>query len=267
MYQNLENKPAETFVIPFETADSEFQIMTPNENVCPYLKEIQAQMEASMDYRARYETVTLPLLKEAQTFMAPENATENNLFDCGTVYGCHNKTVPDEYTQGMYDAVNEDVGWYGMYAAQYPNYINATKYNNGPFLKLVYSRIYGAVMSDSKNQEFDDDVYKMYLYGGHDSGVIPIIGALGYDITEWVPYADIVAFELFKRKSNGQYFVLMSYNGEILAPSMCDCDANEYQLCSWNKFKDFMQKVTPTQSECPGMRNVPSVEKLAQMYK
>ena len=120
MYQNLENEAAETFVIPFETSDSEYQIMTPNTNVCPYLSTMREINEATSEYQLHQNMVTMPLLREAQSFMGTPNVTENTLFDCGTVWGCHNKTVPDDYTQQLYDKVNADVAWYGLFAGMIP---------------------------------------------------------------------------------------------------------------------------------------------------
>ena len=38
----------------------------------------------------------------------------------------------------LYDSINNDVGWYAMFRATNPDYINATKYNIGPLLKLIF---------------------------------------------------------------------------------------------------------------------------------
>eukprot|EP00483_Globobulimina_turgida_P009154 UN09172 len=157
-----------------------------------------------------------------------------------------------------------------MYAAKYPDYVNATKYNPGPFLKLVFSRLYNGMMMDQKQRKYGDEaekIYKFYLYGGHDSGVVPIIGALDYNITTWVSYSSMISFELFKKVGTDNYFVLLSYNGQILAPSYCDSDVNAYKLCSWSRYESWMRTVTPSQSECPGMRNVDSLEDLKRKYR
>ena len=92
----------------------------------------------------------------------------------------------------------------------------------------------------------------MYVYIGP---MLPILGALGYKLKKWTPYASLVTMELFESKQeSGAFYVLTSYDGEVLTlPEPCDCDANENRMCSWDRFVEFMTPMIPTQEECPGL--------------
>ena len=79
-----------------------------------------------------------------------------------------------------------------------------------------------------------------------------MLGAFGYDLVTWTPYASMITLELFEK--SGDFYVLASYNGEIIPlPSPCDSSNNQYSLCSWEKFSEYMAQLTPSVDECPGL--------------
>jgi len=108
--------------------------------------------------------------------------------------------------------------------------------------------VFNQYMSSNTNPLF-------YLYSGHDTGpMMPMLGALNQYFDSWVPYASLITLELFQNKANQEYFVMASYNGNILQlPQPCDSNENQYSMCSWNKFVEYMTPMIPTDSDCPGM--------------
>eukprot|EP01084_Bolivina_argentea_P150441 262733_1 len=239
--------------------------IVPSDIVCPYLSTIRQSLNKNSNlYKNYHNNITLPLLSRFNAIMSSQFTMQDmhiaTIFDCGNVFACSNKHVPYNYTQQLFDEIIEIRSWNAWFHANHPNYIDATKYNCGPLLASIFGEIYNGLMCDmDMYNNVCKDNYKLFMYGGHDSGVIALLGALEVDMRtikqKWIPYASFVSFELFKNNKNHKYYVLMSYNGKLLSPSMCDCDKNEYYLCEWNKFKHFMLTITPKQYECPGMKN------------
>ena len=100
-----------------------------------------------------------------------------------------------------------------------------------------------------------ENASKLYVYGGpHTGQIMPLLFALGYNLTDWVPYAATITMELFVN-TNYEYFVLISYNGMPLRIPQCVDDKEmRYNLCEWKLFEAWMQEVTPTIAECPNMK-------------
>ena len=74
-------------------------------------------------------------------------------------------------------------------------------------------------------------LYLLFLYVKllikHIGPIIPLLGALGYDVATWTPYASLITLELYEK--DGNYFVLASFNGEIIIFNLfCDytCQLN-----------------------------------------
>ncbi|ETO25980.1 hypothetical protein RFI_11157, partial [Reticulomyxa filosa] len=166
------------------------------------------------------------------------------------VYGCHDMQMPTQYDQELYNQVLEDASWYSNYTNFFPDRVNSSRYSIGPLLKVTMDAFNGYFSNDMNNS-----TPLFYLYSGHDTGpMMPLLGALNQYIDVWVPYASLITLELFQSKQNQQYFVLASYNGNILQlPQPCDCNQNPYSLCSWQKFVQYITPMIPTESECPGI--------------
>lgn len=48
---------------------------------------------------------------------------------------------------------------------------------------------------------------RLHLYSGHDSSIMPLLVALGKDVTHWPPYLSHLVFELWRRPSDGLHYV------------------------------------------------------------
>ncbi|GIL63317.1 hypothetical protein Vafri_17410 [Volvox africanus] len=67
---------------------------------------------------------------------------------------------------------------------------------------------------------------KMYLYSGHDSTIMPLLSAMGLDITKWPPYMSNLVFELWQLPSRRpgaepRYVVRVLFNREELSLPHC----------------------------------------------
>lgn len=56
---------------------------------------------------------------------------------------------------------------------------------------------------------------KLFLYASHDSTLIPLLLALGTFDHKWPPYAADVTLELYQHRRSKEWFVRMSYRGEV----------------------------------------------------
>eukprot|EP01084_Bolivina_argentea_P150442 262734_1 len=137
--------------VPLFTADEDFDIIKPSQNVCPYLKTMKNANNSDL-YQQHYNNVTLPLLHKFKSFMGYTmrmlDVDIPTVFDCGNVWSCSNISVPNKYTQQLFNEIINVASWNAWHNANYPNYINATKYNIGPLLKLIFSQLYSGMMCD-----------------------------------------------------------------------------------------------------------------------
>ena len=172
-----------------------------------------------------------------------------DVFDCGNVHCCHNLDVPSELSQELYEKASAMRLQSELYRIKYPNYVNATKYREGPLLKWIYLQF--RRMVENARNGIDE---KLYVYGGHHSGqIMPLLFAFGYNLSKWVPLSSVITLELFEK--NNEYFVLISYNGTPLQiPQCCTGREADYKLCEWKMFEKWIEEITPTQDECPNMK-------------
>ena len=129
----------------FEYTDEENTIISPNINVCPILNTIQTNMINSQEWINHYNNITEPLNEQVSKFMYNSLSNDGLAQDCATVYLCHNKQIPNKYTHELLNNINNDLMWQQNYTHYYPNYVNASKYNNGPLLYLIYQRLINSV--------------------------------------------------------------------------------------------------------------------------
>lgn len=58
-------------------------------------------------------------------------------------------------------------------------------------------------------------IRKLILYASHDVTLIPVLVALGTFDHKWPPYAADVTLELYEHRQSKEWFVRMSYHGEV----------------------------------------------------
>lgn len=58
-------------------------------------------------------------------------------------------------------------------------------------------------------------IRKLILYASHDVTLIPLLVALGTFDHKWPPYAADVTLELYQHRQSKEWFVRVSYHGEV----------------------------------------------------
>lgn len=58
-------------------------------------------------------------------------------------------------------------------------------------------------------------IRKLILYASHDITLIPLLVALGTFDGKWPPYAADVTLELYQHRQSKEWFVHLSYHGEV----------------------------------------------------
>ena len=96
---------------------------------------------------------------------------------------------------------------------------------------------------------------KLNLYSGHDTTLLPLLSALGIDISNWPPYASNIIFELYRKNVSGksEYFVKVLYNGEEQRVT------GEYStMCPLATFIKSMESIRLTHPEYRKLCDMPS---------
>uniref|UniRef100_A0A8C3FGA6 Lysophosphatidic acid phosphatase type 6 n=1 Tax=Chrysemys picta bellii TaxID=8478 RepID=A0A8C3FGA6_CHRPI len=81
----------------------------------------------------------------------------------------------------------------------------------GPLLYAVHENIMKAMYPSSPATE----ARKLILYAAHDVTLIPLLMALGIFDHKWPPYAADVTVELYQHQQSKEWFVHLSYHGEV----------------------------------------------------
>lgn len=67
---------------------------------------------------------------------------------------------------------------------------------------------------------------KLILYAAHDVTLIPLLMALGTFDHKWPPYAADVTVELYQHQQSKEWFVHLSYHGEVrIQGRLCNASA------------------------------------------
>ena len=64
----------------------------------------------------------------------------------------------------------------------------------------------------------------MRLFSGHDTTLMPLLVALGYDFVDWPPFMSNLIFELFWCKEEKKHYVRIMFNKKVVSVAGCDQD-------------------------------------------
>eukprot|EP00468_Gymnochlora_sp_CCMP2014_P000242 CAMPEP_0167743578 /NCGR_PEP_ID=MMETSP0110_2-20121227/2094_1 /TAXON_ID=629695 /ORGANISM="Gymnochlora sp., Strain CCMP2014" /LENGTH=512 /DNA_ID=CAMNT_0007627965 /DNA_START=1585 /DNA_END=3123 /DNA_ORIENTATION=+ len=89
------------------------------------------------------------------------------------------------------------------------------QYSDEDVARLVTGRVFAEVFEDmSEAIEDPDDSFRMSVYAGHDSTLVPLLCAMGVYDGKWPPYASNIVIELAENIETGQEWVRIQYNFE-----------------------------------------------------
>lgn len=234
-------------VISISTEDLEFDPLGgPNSDLCHSLTNISNEMIHSKEWVDFSEKKTNPLILKINPLMVTPNDPMDfvnpfdklfRIWDCMTVHACHSKwSLPDELKENeeIYRAVETNMTWFQSYMNEFPSHERASQIQMGPLMKLLLNRLKKAVKKGENGN--------VYVYGTHDTTIMPILGVFKVDFkNEWPPYASMMVFELFKKIDDGKMYVQTSYNGII---------SSDRGFMEWDDFKKYLTPLLPNQNEC-----------------
>lgn len=220
--------PENARILRMNIVEPTTEFMYPNSNFCPILQTISSKITSSPEY-IKHEHMTQPLRSQlAKTFnVTPETLGPwSGLLDSFTCLLSHNKPIPSKISHSMIDKVFEYAGWE-----------MGALVNNTDFAKYGIGGLV-AELIDNMEYSFQHENPKFRLYSGHDTTIGPLLGALGIFDNIWPPYASNIVLELFKDVKQGDYHVLVKYNGKEEKLPGCS-----KVICPFNEFKTQMAKV------------------------
>lgn len=233
------NDPQKNIIWEVNTMDITFDDMTPNPAVCPKYQQYQEQLLEDPGYKAHYESVTLPLLKQVATAIGEDASWANDasivsVFDCLNSHLCHDFDIPEGFTQELYEAVVAEATYNWRQQFSYPTVQANAQAGIGFILQEVWNAF------DNFNPANNDPLFR--LWSGHDDTLIPVLNALdlwGQFNYTWVPYASYIAFEKYQAQPGGQLYLRTTFNGQLMTLPNCAV------LCPWETAKAVFQAIFP----------------------
>ncbi|KAL7721637.1 Lysophosphatidic acid phosphatase type 6 [Entamoeba marina] len=122
------------------------------------------------------------------------------------------------------------------------------KHSSHPYLaKLEGSPMFKELLINIENSLNCNNANcsKYHHYTGHDYTLYPLLTLLGQNITEWIPYASYMIFEVFEKE---ELFIRISFNSKPIKFSKCE--QNNDGLYSWRCFKAEIQKEFTDYIDC-----------------
>lgn len=224
-------------IIDITTMDSYYDNISPNPNICPILNQYLDGSRNTPEYIQHQQKVTQPIyeaLTQALGFTVDSWDTLNQIHDCAVVHACHDQ-LPSSITPELYDAVMEEFE-YNYYAGyNYPSAVENAQAGIGYLLQEM-----SGFMLDVVNNSTTSQQYKLLLFSGHDTTLVPILNAFQQWNGIWAMYASQMQFELYQSKSTGSYSMRITYNGEpVMVPGCTNA------VCPWNTFYSYLQTIFP----------------------
>lgn len=230
---------SEQYIIyDINTMDSYYDNITPNPNICPILNSYYDEFDRTPEHLQHVQKYTEPLyaaLSEALNFNVDSWSIFNQIHDCSVVHACHNQ-LPVQLEPLYNDIMAEfNYNYHGYY--NYPDPITFAQAGIGYFLQEITQPMLNVI-----NNSTTETQYKLLMYSGHDTTVLPILSAFkSWDGEYWARYASQIQFELYKSISTGSYSIRIAYNGEnVIVPG---CPSS---LCDWNTYYAYLQTLFPT---------------------
>ncbi|KAG9414751.1 hypothetical protein AC1031_008166 [Aphanomyces cochlioides] len=191
--------------VPWRTQDVAVSSIFPNERICPSLAALGKEWTTSQELRTLQ---TNPASLELDLALDEQLVTysSQSLYDCLMTSRCTNRDMPlsDELFHLVINREeNLAIQQYLFRDSRY------AKIGMKSFLQAVVARM-------QPNQP------RLALYSAHDSSLMAILAALGGKawLTEWVPFASHVVFELYRTKTSG-HVVRVLYQGQPLLLGSC----------------------------------------------
>lgn len=214
--------PDTTDPILIETCDDRREWLYPNHRNCKRLSELIAGKRAQMQKNRRAEAYYKGL--EAKLREAIEGEGEGGdpirfveLFDvCKTV-----KFHSNKQHHKMSEALMRELE---LVAVEQMKGFVAPEDNN-EMLSLSIGKVIQDLLEGMQHAASGKvGVAKMKLFSGHDTTLMPLLVALGYELKNWPPFMSNLIFELYWSPSDQKHYVKVLYNQEVVRVEGCDAE-------------------------------------------
>jgi hypothetical protein len=208
--------------------------MTPNEKLCPHLRQIYTNLMQTEPWIAHMHEIAPLDAKLRAIFNVPPNATIDiiDVFDETYARICHGKPLP-----GAVAPLEQLIALNAQFEMAY--FYNRTRtaltLNIGSFVAEQLERLEQARNGSAGG-------LKWILYSGHDTTLWPLSFAYGFGSIEyWPPYASHMEIELWQSARTGEHFVRFLFNGRPRPAPGCASS----EPCSWATFRAAIDNVLP----------------------
>jgi Histidine phosphatase superfamily (branch 2) len=268
--QSLYNKANQYAVIPLHTADYERDVMTPNQNICPRLAEIQHSVENSAEHEAKFvESDEAKTLKDfTEKVLKVSKVKAMDAIDCLMTTMCTDRPLPEAVNDykplgnGQQASHPEAGGEYGSYLFQRlvdfqtEKYNHILKANDAEYAKLGMAPLWNEILDKLEpHLKGDKTAPKIAVWSGHDTTMLPLLASISpklLDDKAWPPYASMVALEIHEVKEDldlfpSMYAFRLVYNGQSLTEKIDLCNPG-MDLCDVAILLDLVKKFSNTSS-------------------
>jgi len=188
--------------IPISTCPLGEETLIPNAKTCP--KCMRMMQRAAKE--ALGEQIVIKGEREIMRNLGypPKQVKWAQAREVMTCYLLQGKPLPNNLTEHDIDRLGDING-----------FIWGAQYGDQDIARLSVGRIMAEVVDDMASAMDDpDDSYKIAMYAGHDSTLVPILSALGVYDNKWPSYAANIVFELAEEVKTGEMYVRVLYNNE-----------------------------------------------------
>eukprot|EP00128_Syssomonas_multiformis_P010558 Colp12_sorted_trinity150504_noHs@10172 len=148
---------------------------------------------------------------------------------------CNRIPLPEGVTQDLHVRTCEDARFRYYTIYKFPDYKTNAQSGIGFFIRDLMKPLTGAVTAEEKR--------KFFLYGVHDTTIMPLVAAFGLLDERWAPLASMFIFELYEvATDNGiEHEVRIVYNGKAMELPFC----GHRTLCNFKDFHAYVQDLLP----------------------
>jgi len=264
----------EDVVIQIHTGDKSRDVLNPNAEICPRLKELEEEAWNSAEYQsvnASTEAMELRSILNDAGAKSDKYGFEpmNEATECLMTTMCTDRILPEKFDDygkdnSLFDRLHAFSSFQFFYPYVYSK-AQLAKLAMGPLWAEIMEKIDLTVQIKDSKQE-DRAAPRLAIYSGHDTTLAPLLASLGlFDANvSWVPYASMLIIEihslldnnLTSHNSTKRLFRLL-YNGKVLTPHLEGCPPEEH-LCDLQVLDRIVRPFATRDRNCAVGNQVPA---------
>lgn len=257
-------------VIRVHTADRIRDILSPNPEICPRLRQLWDEAVHSREYAERFvKSDEAKAMKRLMTELGGD--FQDSAQDCIMTAICNDKELPEILNDYGEESTNSQNYLQRLSAYSYLPFNYALMYNDAAYSRLAMGPMWVSILSNILphiQQIFwksmfpllrvNDDAPKLALFSAHDTTIMSLMAALGKSLwneADWPPYASLLIIEIHQMSNfdksmypSERAFRLL-YNGKVLTEKVDGCPVT-IELCDISHFLKIVSSVASNDREC-----------------